>query len=162
MATSKNRVVNLARRPATLSNLNLSPEKSGDDLVDRVDLSLKFNVKDNDIDQLIASARPLKDVFWDGEGDLIMDNIGPIISGIETEGTVEIGTSVSNMLTFEGAKLKKLKVQVFIEHQAEAKCQIRIDPTGHHEELAEMRLAQDVVITYQGKGKDDSQGELTV
>ena len=54
MATQKTkRSIELKRRPATVTHLNFSPEKAGDELVERVDLSITFRVVDMDVDEVL-------------------------------------------------------------------------------------------------------------
>lgn len=167
MATARaKRSVELKRRPATVSNLNFSPEKAGDDLVERVDLSLKFSVKDMDVDEIInAKGNPLK-LLWDPDGGLMFRELEHLPITLEAEGTFEIGVDDEHMLEFEGAKLKKIKVTPFVDRQAEVKCQVRIDPTGHLEQLGHIRITEACVLAFTGygleKGKNKDQAELEV
>ena len=166
MATPKKvRTVKPQLLPATVNNLNFAPEKKGpDELVERVYLSVKFIIKDMEIDELVsAKANPLK-LLWHTDGTVMFRDLGPLKFELEAEGTVQIGTTEERLITFEGATLRKIAITPHIERQAEVKCLIGIDPSGHLEVLAVIRCLQDCVFSFDGKdaAKDDGQKTLDV
>ena len=168
MATQKNkRSIDLKRRPASVTNLNFSPEKAGKDkLVERVDLSITFRVLDMDVDEVLnTKSNPLK-VLWVNDGGLMFRELEMLTLDFEAEGTLEIGLTDESLLAFENAKIKKFKVYPYIDRQAEIKCQVRIDPTGCLEQLAAIRIHEDCVFSFSGygieKGKNKNQGQLEV
>lgn len=157
MATGKfNRSIDLKLRQAEFTNLNFSPEKSGPDLVERADLSLKFVVKDMEIDELVsAKGNPLQ-LLWHADKTVMFRDIKSFAVDLEAEGTLTIGVSDEQVLTFENAKLKKVTITPHVELQAEVKCQVRVDPTGNLEELGQIRIQQNCVVAFSGKGIDKS------
>ncbi len=165
MATAKGkRTIDLKLRQAQFKNLNFQPEKAGDDLVERADLSLTFVVKDMEIDELVsAKANPLK-LLWHTDKTVMFREIKTLNVAFEALGKLTIGISDEQTITFDNAKLKKVKITPHIELQAEVSCQVRIDPTGNLEELGQMRIAQDCVIAFSGAEaeKDDKQQGLDV
>lgn len=167
MATAKaKRSVDLKRRPATFTNLNFSPEKAGDDLVERADLSLKFTVTDMDVDEIVnTKGNPLK-LLWHTDGGLMFRELEHLPINLQAEGTLEIGIDDENMITFEVAKLKKIKFTPFVDRQGEVTCQVRVDPTGNLEQLGQIRITEACVIAFTGhgveKGKNKDQTELEV
>ncbi len=168
MATQKGkRSIDLKRRPATVTNLNFSPEKAGkDQLVERVDLSITFRVLDLDIDEVVnTKGNPLK-VLWTNDGSLMFRELDMITLEFKAEGTLEIGLTDESLLSFENAKIGKFKVYPYIGRQAEIKCQVRIDPTGSLEELGDIRIHEDCIFSFSGygveKGKNKNQTELAV
>lgn len=166
MATQKSkRTIVLKLRQAEFKNLNFQPEKAGDDLVERADLSLTFVIKDMEIDELIsAKGNPLK-LLWHSDKTVMFREIKTLALDFEAEGTFTIGINDEQTITFENAKLKKVRITPHIELQAEVKCQVRIDPTGNLEALGQMRIQQDVVIAFSGAGIEkgsDNQQKLDV
>ncbi len=160
------RSLDLKLRPATVTNLNFSPEKAGEELVERVDLSLTFRVLDMDVDEIVnTKSNPLK-LLWANDGTLQFRELDMITLDFEAEGTLEIGLTDETVLVFENAKIRKFKVFPHIDRQAEIKCQVRIDPTGALEELGQIRIHQDCVLSFSGygvqKGKNKDQAELEV
>ncbi len=160
------RSLDLKLRPATVTNLNFSPEKEGKELVERVDLSLTFRVLDMDVDEIVnTKSNPLK-LLWANDGTLQFRELDMITLDFEAEGTLEIGLTDETVLVFENAKIRKFKVFPHIDRQAEIQCQVRIDPTGALEELGQIRIHQDCVLSFSGygvqKGKNKDQAELEV
>ncbi len=165
MATTKNkRAINLTLRQAQVSNLNFSPEKAGKKRVERVDLSLTFIVKDMEIDELVsAKGNPLK-LLWHTDGTVMFRELGKFELDFQAEGDAIIGLTDEHLLKFPGAKLKKISITPHIERQAQVKCQIRVDPTGHMEELGQITIQEICVFSFTGIGveKDDKQKSLDV
>lgn len=165
MVTAKSkRTVSLKLRQATISNLNLKPEKHGDDLQPRVDISLKFVIKDKEIDELVsAKGNPLQ-LLWHKDKTVMFREIKSFDIDFEAMGTLIIGVTDEFTVEFETAKLKKIVITPFIELQAEIKCQVRVDPTGHLEALEEMLIQQDCVFSFSGTEaeKDNTQQNMEV
>lgn len=165
MASSKKaRKINLKLRQCDFKNLNFQPEKAGEELVERADLSLVFRVKDMEIDELVsAKGNPLQ-LLWHKDKTVMFRDIKTLEVGIEAEGTLSIGISDEHMIEFDNAKLKKVKITPHVELQAEIKCQVRVDPTGNLEELGQMRITEDCVMSFTGAEaeKDDKQEALEV
>ena len=157
MATEKNkRSIDLKLRQAEFTNLNFSPEKSGDNLVERADLSLKFVVMDMEVDELVsAKGNPLK-LLWHTDKTVMFREINSFALDFEAEGLLRIGFNDETTLDFENAKLKKVSISPHIGLQAEVKCQVRVDPTGNLEALGQMRIQQQCVLAFFGKGVDKS------
>ncbi len=174
MATSKvtelpvkrKRSLDLKLRQATVTNLNFSPEKSGKELVERVDLSITFRVLDMDIDEVLNTKGNPLDILWAKDGTLQFRELDVITLDFEAEGELEIGLTDETVLKFENAKIRKFKVFPHVDRQAEIKCQVRIDPTGALEQLGQIRIHQDCVLSFSGygveKGKNKDQKELEV
>ena len=167
MATQKTkRSIELKLRPATVTNLNFSPEKAGDELVERVDLSITFRVVDMDVDEVLNTQGNPHRGLWTEDGGLMFRELEMLTLAFEAEGTLEIGLTEDDVLSFENAKIRKFKVYPYIGRQAEIKCQVRIDPTGNLEELGDIRIHQDCIFSFSGygieKGKNKNQGELKV
>ena len=167
MATQKTkRSIELKLRPATVTNLNFSPEKAGDELVERVDLSITFRVQDKDIDEVIKTKDSPLNVLWQPSGTLMFRELNMITLDFEAEGLLEIGLVDDALIEFENAKIRKFKVFPHIDRQVEIKCQVRIDPTGFLEDLGQIRIQQGCVFSFSGygieKGKNKNQGELKV
>lgn len=166
MATPKKskRKINLELRQAKISNLNLKPEKHGQDLQPRIDISVGFVVKDMEIDELIScKGNPLK-LLWHKDKTVMFREIKSFDVDFEAVGTLTIGVTDEHTVEFENAKLKKIEITPFIELQAGVKCQIRVDPTGHLEALDEMLIQQDCLVAFSGAeaDKQDSQKKLDV
>jgi len=156
MATSKSkRTVNLKLRQCEFKNLNFQPEKAGDELVERADLSLVFVVKDMEIDELLsAKANPLQ-LLWHKDKTVMFRDVKTIPVAFEAIGTLSIGISDEQLIDFDNAKLKKLSITPHVELQAEVKCQVRVDPTGNLEELGQMRVTEDCVMKFAGSEAED-------
>lgn len=165
MASSKKaRTINLKLRQCEFKNLNFQPEKAGDDLVERADLSLTFVVKDMEIDELVsAKGNPLK-LLWHSDKTVMFREIKTFQVAFEAVGTLSIGINDEQVIEFDQAKLKKVKITPHVELQAEVTCQVRVDPTGNLEELGQMRISQDCVMSFTGAEaeKDDKQEGLDV
>ena len=171
MATAKaqansKRTLNLKLRQAKVTNLNFSPEKAGEELVERVDLSVTFTVLDLDIPEVLnAKSNPLK-LLWETDGTLAFRELEMVTLDFEAEGELRIGFNDESLTVFENAKIKKFKVFPHIDRQAQIKCQVRVDPTGNLERLGQIRINEDCVLQFEGygveRGKNKNQGELVV
>lgn len=103
-----------------LTNLNYSPEKAGEGLVPRVDLSLEL-------------------AFVNSDGDTVY--------------------------TFAEAHLKKFSVDIHHSAAAVVKCQLRVDPGEHLDELGDMRIAQKALFAFRGafgEKEADEEGQGTL
>lgn len=163
MATEKSRrTIDLLPRSAKITNLNFSPEKAGTELVERVDLSLKFVVIDKEIEQVInAKGDPLQ-LLWAKDGTVMLREIKTLPIGLIAEGTFRIGIDEENLYVFDDAVLKKLKVTPHMNRQAEVTCQVRVDPGDYLADLGHIRVTENCVFSFMGRGKDEPQGELEV
>ncbi len=160
------RSLDLKLRQAKVTNLNFSPEKAGKELVERVDLDIKFRVLDMDVDEIVnTKGNPLK-LLWATDGTLQFRELEMITLDFEAEGTLEIGLTDELVIAFANAKIRKFKVFPHIDRQAEIKCQVRIDPTGFMEELGQIRIHEDCALSFSGygveKGKNKDHAELEV
>jgi len=163
----KKRSIHLPRRQVRMTNLNFQPEKAGDALVERADLSFEVLLDETDIGQiLLTRGNPLR-VLWDKDGEPVLRELDkPIALDLKLEGTLtlqEIG-GVS-ALVFPTAVLKKCALEPMIARKATLTCQVRVDPTGMLEELGQMRIREDCSLEFDGSGeseKDDSQGQMPV
>lgn len=86
--------------------------------------------------------------------------------GREAVGKLKIGIDDEHMAIFDNAILKKIVMLPHVDFQAAIKCKIRVDPTGHLEQLAQMVIVQDCTFSFAGvgidKSKNENQGELEV
>ena len=164
MATAKtNRTIELAARTAQVTNLNFSPEKSGDNLVERVDMSIGFLTEGLDIDEIVnAKGNPLQ-LLWHKDGGVQFRELDKFEIKLTAEGLAQFGETDETMVEFPGAKLKKVAVTPMHDRKLGVTCQVRIDPAGHLEELGQMRINKECVFAFSGKGiasgkkKDDQQ-----
>lgn len=168
MATGKrDRKIELSARTAKVTNLNFQPEKFGDELVERVDMTIAFLVEDMEIDELVnAKGNPLQ-LLWDRDGGVQFRELSKFEVNLKAEGLAEFGISDEHMIEFTTAVLKKVSVEPLHGRKAEISCQVRVDPTGHLEDLGQMRIDQQCVFAFSGKGvatgdKKDDQGKLDV
>ncbi len=152
------RSINLARRQVRMTNLNFQPEKSGDDLVERSDLSFEILLDESDIGQVLATrGNPLR-VLWDKDGEVTLRELGDALKlDLQLVGRLtlaEVGGNGSE-LVFESAKLKKCKLTPMIGHKASLECQVRVDPTGMLEDLGRMRVREDCVLAFNGGAESE-------
>lgn len=164
---TKKRAINLARRQVKMTNLNFQPEKAGDDLVERADLSFEVLLDETDIGQVLSTrGNPLK-ILWDKDGEPALNDLGAAIAlDLKVDGTLTLqAVGGISELAFTGAILKKLKLEPIIGRKAKLYCQVRVDPTGVLEELGQMRIREECAFAYAGSGaaeKDTSQQQMNV
>ena len=144
--------IKLKRREAKCTNLNYQPERAGDDLVPRVDLSLEFLLEPDEIDGLVQARGNVLQALWDKDGDPMFLHLHDFELDLVAEGQLLISHTASNeALDFDAAKLKKIHVTPHLDRRALISCQIRIDPGTHLDELGDIRLHERCSIEYQGK-----------
>lgn len=165
----KGRTVALGLRTVKVNNFNFAPEKAGDKLVERADLSLEILLEEKDIDDVVSCRRNPLETLWDKNGE---PNLRELEGGLPLDLRVE-GKATFNLLNrdkdealeFEGAVLKKVRIEPMIGFKATLRCQVRVDPTGNMEELAALRIAEKCSFSFRGTGASEdpeTQGQLNV
>lgn len=168
MATTK-RSINLDRRQVRFTNLNFSPEKAGDDLVERSDLDFEILLDEKDIGQILKTkGNPLR-LLWDKDGEITLRELAkPLELNLKLVGTLRlaaVGGDGSEELVFEDAVFKKPKLTPMIGHKASLHAQVRVEPTGMLEALGQMRVREECVLAFAGGAeaeRNDNQSELKV
>lgn len=137
-----------------MTNLNFSPEKSGEELVERADLSFELMLDEQDIAQVLAVRGNALKILWDKDGELALTELpAPLVLELEAEGTLLVGyVGLDEALEFEGARLKKCKLEPMYGCKATLTCQVRVDPTGQLEELGQLRVREDCMWGFVGRG----------
>lgn len=146
--------IELKGRTAKCTNLNFSPEKAGDELVERVDLSLEFLAEADDLNQLVRLADgDASEVLFDGAGNPQLLDLGLLRLEVKAEGTASINAKSARALkTFGDAVLKKISIEPMMGRKAAVKCQVRIDPTGNLEQLGKIRIDEACQFAFSGEG----------
>lgn len=159
----------LAGRQVKVKRLNFSPEINGDELVERVEMSLELLLTDREIDMLI----PIRGHELETACDKLFNNAGePALLGVKKiplELKLE-GQAIFEFVSGESAKrftgiLKKAAIVPMLTFQATLTCQVRVDPAGYLTELAQMVIDKECVFTFEGRpavDEDDAQAELGV
>lgn len=152
-------LLNITPRHAKVTNLNDSPEKAGDDLVPKMDVSLEFMLKPNELAQFIRTrpgSRSANELFWDKRGNPVLLDVDHVEPDFIGQGKVELTSTKDSgsFVTADPATLKKLKIQPIAGHEAIVRAQVRLDPTGYREELGGMRLEQACQFSFTGSGEE--------
>jgi hypothetical protein len=159
--------VSLKKQQCKVTNLNFSPERNGDALVERADLSLQILLEADDIDRLIVSRRgqPSAHLF-DSEGAPALPNVTSFPLDLSAEGTATLGMlKTSEKFSFKKAVLKNCSMELMHGSKATLKCQVRVDPSGALEQLGQMVIERGCVFAYTGAAdadEDESQEEMPV
>lgn len=169
-------MVNITLRTAKVTNLNFQPERAGDDLLERVDLSLEFLLQRDEIEELLSTvSNPLK-VLWHSSGNPQLRDADWIPLTCKASGKAQLGSEADGtdaVLYFQPSTLKKIKVRPVLGFNLEVTCQVRVDPTGHLEELGDIRIAEESAFAFLGEAEpaptkergvkaDDDQEEMDV
>lgn len=164
MANKVNRLVNLTRRTVKVKNLNYSPENAGEEKVARVDLSLEFLLEADDIDEIVSARTNPLNVLWDKQGRPSLRDLEWLPLEIECKGKLELNDGSDQVLTFDPAMLRRVKLHPMQRNQAEMRCQVRIDPGDHLNVLGDMRIHEEAVMLFTGADvtEPDTQEKLDV
>ena len=157
----------LVKRTATVTNLNFQPEKAGDELVERVDLSLEMLLEPGEINSLVRTRwQDATKVLFDDKGEPQFADVDSFRVDTKAEGTVMLAmVGADDEIEFDPSVLKKISVEPIIGRKANMRCQIRIDPAGHLEALGHMRIEQRCQFMFTGKRnqtQSKNQNELNV
>lgn len=146
--------IELNSRTAKCTNLNFAPEKSGDELVERVDMSLEFLAEAEDLNQLVRlEDGDASEVLFGSNGHPQLLDLGLLRLDLKAEGVASISPKgTRSVKAFEGAVLKKVQVEPMIGRKASIRCQVRIDPTGRLEQLAKIRIDEQCQFAFSGAG----------
>lgn len=163
----KDRLINIEHKFAQLKNLNHSPEKSGDELVERVDLSLEFLIETDELDMIIDSSLPVRETLFDKDGNPALRELGVIALSTKAEGRAYFGRDKKDRKKFDLSVLKKIKVDPINDRRAVVTAQIRVDPGEHLVYLGHLRVEQECVFSFSGSTdksieKNDDQEEMNV
>lgn len=150
-------LVNITSRHAKVLHLNDSPEKSGDQLDPKMDVSLEFILEPGELAQFVRTrtgSRTADDMFWDKQGEPCLLDVEEVEPDFVCIGKVEL-TSTSNPDDFAesgDATLKKCRFKPITGRKCIARAQVRLDPTSYREILGAMRLAQECKLSFTGSG----------
>lgn len=166
-AGKKGRAVALSRRTVNVTNMNFSPEAAGDKLVERADLSLEVLLEEDDIEDVVHTRGNPLQVLWDKAGEPQLRELGKLALDLKVVGDCKLGlvNGDDEPMEFEKAVLKKVTIEPMIGFKATMYCQVRVDPTGHLEDLAALVIDRKCTFAFKGAGapeKEDTQGKLDV
>ncbi len=135
--------------------MNFKPEKAGKTQVPRCDVSLAFLVRDMEIDEFVsASGNPLK-LLWDAEGNPQFSDLEPLQFLFQSRGIATIGPHTGeDGAEFDDAILKKVVVEPLLNREAAVRCQVRVDPITHSEELVELSVKRQCSFSFNGNNDD--------
>lgn len=159
----KERLVELDLRTAKVKNLNFSPEKAGDKLVERADLSLEFLIEEADVPAVIHTRGNPLQVLWDGKGEPQLREVPILALDLRA-----VGTATFNMenrdeedgMEFEDAVLKKATFEPMLGRKGTLRCQVRVDPTDRMDELAALVIEGKCAFSFSGSGANEG-GDAT-
>lgn len=150
-------LVNITSRHSKVNHLNDSPEKSGDALHPKMDVSIEFVLEPGELAQFVRTrtgSRSADEIFWDKAGEPCLLDVEEIEPDFVCQGKVEL-VSTSNPEDFaesDAATLKKLKIKPITGRKCIVHGQVRLDPTNYRESLGQMRLAQECKLSFVGSG----------
>lgn len=154
------RVLVLGLRTVLITNLNFSPEIAGDKLVERADLSLEVLLEKDDIPGIVlVRGNPLQ-VLWDKNGEPQLRELGKLALDLKIDGTARFGLASGDeedMMSFEGAVLKKVAIEPMLGFKATMRCQVRVNPAMHLEELASLVIERKGAFSFEGHGTQASE-----
>lgn len=156
------RAVSLGLRTVLVTNLNFSPELAGDKLVERVDLSLEVLLEKEDVPGIVLTRGNPLQVLWDKNGEPQLRELGKLSLDLLIEGKARFGAAAADsddMLEFEPAILKKCSIEPMLAFKATMRCQVRVDPKGYLEDLAELVIDKKCAFSFTGQGATESDGE---
>lgn len=133
------REIKLNVRPALATNINLKPERSGKDWLERADLSVEFILHRAELAQLIHTDAKNADaeVLWDQEGNpVLLELAGALALTIVVIGVAKIGYHNGSVIEFTTARLKKITLEPIAEWKCTVTAQVRVDPEKHHDLLS--------------------------
>lgn len=165
---TQTRKVSISKRQVKVTNLNFSPEKNGEELVERADLSVRILLEQDDLDALIDSKTdPASTLLFDAEGHPALPGASSFPLDLQADGQLVLASTKENVsLKFKTAKLKKCGITLMFGPKAELACQFRLDPSGALEALAQLVIAKAAVLTFAGDAEasdnNDGQGNLDV
>lgn len=134
-----------------VTNLNFKPEKHGDELKERADMSLEVLLEADDIDDIVDTRGNPLQALWSKTGEPNLRELDTLALAIKAEGTCSLGSVHGDTLhEFEGAVLKKVVVEPMMGHKATMRCQVRVDPTGRLEDLADLVIAEQALFAFSG------------
>lgn len=164
----KAREVVLPLRTAKVRNMNFAPEKAGDKLVERADMSLEFLIEERDVPAVIHTRGNPLQVLWDGKGEPQLREV-PVLSldlRVVGEATFNMeNRDEDDAMTFEDAVLKKATFEPMLGRKGTLRCQVRVDPTDKMDELAALVIEGKCAFSFAGSGAaedEDEQGKLNV
>lgn len=158
------REINLGKRQVQLKNLNVSPEKAGKVLVEKVDLSLHMILERGDLDIWIESRRSLAPSveLFDEEGNPAYPCAVVMPLDLQVEGSCVIGATgapAKDMIKFKNATLKKPVLELMFGWKAKLTCSVRVSPGGHLDQLSKMRIEEAALFSFNGESARDEDSE---
>lgn len=160
---SSSRKISISKRQVQVKNLNFSPEKNGEELVERADLSVRILLEEADLDALVQSKTdPSSTLLFDSEGHPALPECMLLPLDLQAAGALVLGSVKENVsLKFKSAKLKKCSVRLMFGPKAELACQFRVDPSGALEALAQLVISKAAILTFTGEAElpDDDDGQ---
>src|SRR5690606_16994961 len=86
---SETRKISISKRQVQVKNLNFSPEKNGEELVERADVSLRILLEAEDLDAIVASRTdPASELLFDAEGHPTLTEAMTLPLELQAEGTL--------------------------------------------------------------------------
>lgn len=164
----------LTHRSVKVSNLNFRPEWQGEELVERVDLSIEMLLLGDDLgaESLIRTRLgTASTALFDEDGEPILRDCSRIPLDLKMTGTLELATANGdNGAEFEAALLKKVVLQPMLGRQATMRCQVRVDPHDQLEFLAQLVIEREATFRFVGlaeareaaKEEDNGQQKMAV
>lgn len=164
-------------RQVQVSNLNVKPEKSGKELVERCDLSIQFVLRTEELPHLLhADGAKAADLLWNDKGEPIFAELdGGLHLKTVIVGTAKLGHAKGTAKDFQTARLKKIVVEPMLDTQVTVSAQVRLDPEGSLDMLSKLVIERAAKFGFNGavllKAADDdgdgdvddeNQGELPV
>lgn len=145
-----------------VTNLNYQPEKAGTDKeVPRVDLSFAMIAGELMVEEFVRvrNGTNVLKALWDKGGSTVILDAKPIELDIEYSGKAELSfvNAPDDMerLSFDPARIKKIKVEPRNGREAEIHFQLRVDPGEHLNALGDLRLEKQAMFMFTGSEKDD-------
>lgn len=161
MAKTKRELVNFTRRQCNVTNLNYAPEKSGQDLVEAVDLAIDVLLEDLDLDALVRvrnGVNVLK-TLWDAKGNIALLDVTQLPIDFKAVGKATLAQVTDEKdIAFDGAVWTFKRIEPLNGFKATLKCSLRIHPGGHLEELGRMRLRETAMFGFTG-AQGEPEGE---
>jgi hypothetical protein len=126
------REIKLNVRPALATNVNLKPERSGKDWLERADLSVEFILHRAELAQLLHAPGGNTELLWNDEGEPLLPELAaPLHLSIVVIGTAKIGYHNGSAIEFGTARLKKISLEPIAEWKCTVRAQVRVDPEKH-------------------------------
>lgn len=157
---SANRLIEIRKRTAKVTNLNAKPERHGDENEKRVDLSLAIVVNDHELDPIVRTRwEDASKVLWDEKGEPQFLDIDEFALDRSIEGEVTLGLHNAKKTRVVPATMKKLRLRPMLGREAELAFQVRFDPSGFADELLDMQADEQCQFAFVAADKPKAETE---